>query len=154
VVPERVSSVHPVAQGAPGGVGLGGDPAGSGAQVSGDLAVTQGQTLYVEVGGAPTNTSNCFPDVACVGGFNGGGSSSLIGGGGGGASDVRTEPRSTSLSIDDSGLIVAGGGGGSGASGRCEDALPDLLPGGAGDDAGMDGANGASCGSADGGNGG
>ena len=75
VVPAGVSTIHVVATGAPGAVGQRGGPAGRGAQVSGDLTVTPGQTLYVEVGGAPTGGhSDCVAGVDCIGGFNGGGS--------------------------------------------------------------------------------
>ena len=138
VVPEGVSTIHVVATGAPGAVGNGGDTAGLGAQVSGDLPVAPGQTLYVNVGGAPTSDpNNCVEDVDCIGGFNGGGSSSL-GGGGGGASDVRTVPRDQSVSLSYR-LIVAGGGGGAGTDGSCPDT------GGTGGDAGSDGGNGQAC---------
>ena len=150
-VPNGVSSVHVEAIGAPGAVGLGGGPAGNGAEVSGDLTVTPGKTLYVNVGGAPTRTSDCFPLVDCIGGFNGGGSSTY-GGGGGGASDVRTEPRTVPLATTDSRLIVAGGGGGSGLAGSCGSGGDDL--GGTGGDAGSDGGQGGSCPSVAGGTGG
>jgi hypothetical protein len=81
VVPEGVSTIHVVAQGAPGSSGGGDlegqDPfnGGGGAVVSGDLTgLTPGQTLYVEVGQAalPGN------------------------GNGGSASDVRTVSRPVS----------------------------------------------------------
>jgi hypothetical protein len=147
VVPDGVSTIHVVATGAPGAVGGltagNGDPAGSGAQVSGDLAVTLGQKLFVNVGGAPTSGS-CGFGVACNGGFNGGGTSMF--GGGGGASDVRTVSRDQPNSLE-SRLIVAGGGGGSGANQSC--------PGGAGGDAGSAGGDGASsCSNTAGGTGG
>jgi hypothetical protein len=120
VLPNGVSSVHVVATGAPGAVGDIGGRAGRGAQVSGDLPVSPGQTLYVNVGGAPTfsntPTLSCvqrdFTFIACAGGFNGGGSSQS---GGGGASDVRTLSRSgDQVESLESRLIVAAGGGGSG----------------------------------------
>jgi hypothetical protein len=41
-VPEGVSTIHVVATGAPGGVGESGGPAGRGARVSADLAVSPG----------------------------------------------------------------------------------------------------------------
>lgn len=128
VVPEGVSSVHVFAVGAPGAEGsvypfIGASPApgGFGARVSGNLTgLTTGDTLYVNVGGAPTGTQ---------GGFNGGGNSiALTGGGGGGASDVRTVSRDQSGSLA-SRLIVAAGGGGGGASGVCRGLLdPGLQP--------------------------
>ena len=97
VVPAGVTEVRVVAVGAPGtdgytngrgvvpAAGLGGE----GAQVSGVLAVTPAEVLYVEVGG----TGGYFAQA-----FNGGGSGAsegALGGGpgggaGGGASDVRT----------------------------------------------------------------
>ena len=144
---EGVSTIHVVAIGAPGAVGLNGGTAGLGARVeSGDLKVTPGDTLYVNVGGGPTG-GNCF-NIACNGGFNGGGSGGSFGGGGGGASDVRTVSREQSGSVD-SRLIVAGGGGGSGeGASRCDDIEGDpgpILPGGTGGDAGSDGGDGTSC---------
>jgi hypothetical protein len=129
-VPSGVSSVRVVSTGAPGAVGYGSSAAGRGAEVSGELPVTPGQTLYVkEVGGAPTG-GGCysFGSVACKGGFNGGGSS-YYGGGGGGASDVREEARDQSGSLN-SRLIVAAAG--SGSDDLCQD---DYLPGGTGGDA-------------------
>jgi hypothetical protein len=97
--------------------------------VSGDLTVTPGQTLYVNVGGAPTGGGNCERNVACIGGINGGGSAYVWGGGGGGASDVRTVSRSGDpFESLQSRLIVAAGGGGGGGDG-----------GGKGGDAGSDG---------------
>ena len=146
-VPDGVSTIHVVATGAPGSLGDLGDYAGRGAQVSGDLTVETGQTLYVNVGGAANSES---------GGFNGGGSSGHYGGGGGGASDVRTIPRDQSGSLG-SRLIVAGGGGGSGGFVGCT--LPDgssdgLRTGGDGGDAGSAGGDGEPCGSLAGGTGG
>ena len=160
-VPDGVSTIHVVATGAPGAVGFFGGSAGRGARVSGDLTVTPGQTLYVNVGGTPTNVAgNCFENVACNGGFNGGGSSIYAfggrGGGGGGASDVRTvaTPSSGDQSESlNSRLIVAGGGGGSGQGRGCGIDDPPL-PGGTGGDAGEDGGDGTPCPSENGGTGG
>jgi hypothetical protein len=99
VVPSGVSALHVVATGAPGGGATG----GRAHQVTGDVAVTGGQTLFVEVGGLASGGT---------GGFNGGGDG---GSGGGGASDIRTAARSAGLGTDTR-LIVAGGGGGEGAT--------------------------------------
>ena len=167
VVPEGVSRVHVFAVGAPGAAGdfypiNGASPApgGAGARVSGNLTgLTTGDTLYVNVGGAPTGGDDCAAGINCNGGFNGGGNSgggNLIastGGGGGGASDVRTQPRTVPLASDDSRLIVAAGGGGGGAGGLCRDLLdPELqqpLLGGTGGVAGgfldSDGGDGEPC---------
>lgn len=114
-VPSGVTSIHVVAQG-----GNGGEPdaafrppaGGAGGLVTADLAVTPGETLYVEVGG--NGGGNGGP-----GGFNGGGRGGRTfifgggGGGGGGASDIRTVARTASGTLA-SRLIVAGGGGGGG----------------------------------------
>jgi Fibronectin type III domain len=101
-VPDSVSNIDVVVVGAGGGATLGGS-GGPGAQVTADLAVTPGSTLFAEVA-------------------IGGGAGGADGAGGGGESDLRT------CSITDSGcrpvgspqdprLIVAGGGGGAGAAG-------------------------------------
>jgi hypothetical protein len=86
---------------------------GAGASVSGRLAVSPGQWIYVEVGSAGHRVT---------GGFNGGGNGGIGGGGGGGASDVRTCSRTASScpggeSTLDSRLIIAAGGGGAGEDG-------------------------------------
>jgi Bacterial Ig-like domain/PASTA domain len=111
VVPPGVSSLHVVAIGGRGGSYEG----GFGGKVTGDLSVTPGTPLYVEVGGN-------------------GGSEQLergpYAGGGGGASDIRTRPWATGLSPTDPRLLVAGGGGGEGAV---------FGPGGLGGDVGMPG---------------
>jgi hypothetical protein len=132
VVPAGVTEVRVVAVGAPGtdgytngrgvvpAAGLGGE----GAQVSGVLAVTPAEVLYVEVGG----TGGYFAQA-----FNGGGSGAsegALGGGsgggaGGGASDVRTVSCGTRCPGDAaslaSRLLVAGGGGGGGGGGSSSD---------------------------------
>ncbi len=105
-VPAGVFVVQVLAIGGHGGSA--GASGGAGAQVSGDLSVTPGETLYVEVGGNGATGS---------GGWNGGGKASGSAGGGGGASDVRTSPFTIGLSPDDR-IIVAGGGGGSGVRGQ------------------------------------
>jgi hypothetical protein len=101
-VPANVSSVHVVADGSGGG-GNFFHPGGAGAQVTSDLNVTPGSTLFVEV------------DI-------GGGLGANFGFNGGGESDVRTCSISDSQcpaagSAQDPRLVVAGGGGGAGASG-------------------------------------
>ena len=118
IVPAGVFTVHVIADGGRGGNAKPGtaEPGGAGglgAKVSGDLSVTPGETLYVEVGGNGGEGLGGYGGSTGAGGFNGGGEG---GGGGGGASDVRTSPRALGLSPPDR-LIVAGGGGGGGAGG-------------------------------------
>ena len=152
-VPAGVTSIHVVAKGAAGGPGLyfnAPSPTGRGASVAGDVAVSPGSTLYVEVGGTPTTLVGCYPSVPCVGGFNGGGSSHF-GGGGGGASDVRTVARADAGTLD-SRLLVAAGGGGSGELALCQ--APPFPNGGSGGDAGASGGTGGACVSTAGGTGG
>jgi hypothetical protein len=142
VVPTGVTSVGVVAIGGRGGNGdiaLG----GRGARVSGDLGVTPGETLYVEVGGNGVSyrcQHGFFPPSECPGGFNGGGGG---GGGGGGASDVRLASREAGLEPDRR-VIVAGGGGGAGLSApdpSCT-ATEEKAFGGPGGDAGQAGGSG------------
>src|SRR4051794_10717966 len=93
VVPAGVTSLT---VGAVGGTGKGG---GAPAEAKGNISVTPGQTLYVEVGGSATGRA---------GAFNGGGpGGNSTAGGGGGASDVRTVARAASGTLT-SRLIVAG----------------------------------------------
>ncbi len=117
VVPSGVSSITVAATGAQGGGGFEqGCEGGAGAVVTGTLAVTPGETLYVEVGGAGGDSLDS-PHI--TGGSNGGGAGAVdqdseASGGGGGASDIRTSTVSVPLSETDSRLLVAGGGGGGG----------------------------------------
>jgi hypothetical protein len=97
VVPSGVTKLHVVAVGARGGAGNYEVPGGFGARVVGDLAVSPGNSLYLQVGGAGTLGSN----------FGGGG-------GGGGASDIRRRPADDGLTPTDSRVLIAAGGGGSG----------------------------------------
>jgi Glycine rich protein len=128
-VPAGVTSVHAVVVGGKGGDGAeSGGAGGLGALAIADLAVTPGETLYVEVGG-----NGASGDAGGTGGFNGGGAGgaasdlSCDGGGGAGASDVRTLPRALATSLDLR-LITAGGGGGGGG---CTDPVAGAGPGGA-----------------------
>jgi hypothetical protein len=128
-VPAGVSSLHVVAVGGLGG-GREGHPGGFGAQVSADVPVQSGASLYVEVAGngGPANAAtDSAPGTGGSGGSNGGGAGGnggaatytiggFGGGGGGGATDLRTAPASAGLSPDPR-LLVAGGGGGSAANG-------------------------------------
>ncbi len=131
IVPTGVFGVDVVAVGARGGSA--GGVGGVGAQVDGEVSVTPGETLYVEVGG---------DGAVDGGGFNGGGGASGGAAGGGGASDVRSSPLSAGLSPDDRLLVAAGGGGGgvlgsaaAGAGGAAGQAGEEVAPnegGGAG----------------------
>jgi hypothetical protein len=124
-VPGGVTSIHVVATGGGGGSSSG--IGGVAAQVTGDLTVTPGQSLYVEVGGHGQDGG-----TGSAGGFNGGGNGGgSAGSGGGGASDIRTSPRSAGLTPDRR-LIVAAGGGGAGGAGEAG-------PGGTGGAAGEGG---------------
>jgi hypothetical protein len=109
-VPGGVTSLQVVVIG-----GSGGDSEFSGggaAQVTANLSVTPGQTLYVEVGGNGVDGSSGGGSS-----FNGGAASGGAGaGGGGGASDIRTTPLAAGL-VPDNRLIVAAGGGGGGRNG-------------------------------------
>jgi IPT/TIG domain-containing protein len=99
VVPAGVTEINVQAIGGKGGRTRG----GSAAEVNAEVAVTPGETLYIEVGGSASGAS---------GGFNGGGGGgSTFGGGGGGASDIRRAPRSAGLSPGTRFIVAAGGGG-------------------------------------------
>jgi hypothetical protein len=127
VVPAGVTTLHVVAIGGAGGPSE--FAGGVAARVSGDITVTPGQTLYVEVGG----NGHSAGLGGGLGGFNGGGNGGGIGaGGGGGASDLRTSPMAAGLAPDHR-LIVAGGGGGTGGNGE-------ISLGGVGGAAGSNGA--------------
>ncbi len=149
VVPAGVRSVHVLAVGGRGGNGVA--PGGASAEVSGDLEVFPGQTLYVEVGGTGTEASSATIARAFNGGDYGGQGTA----GGGGASDVRLKPRpepDTPASLF-SRLIVAGGGGGGGAAregtggaGGQAGAAGASVSGGAGGAAGTEEAAGIGCG--------
>jgi hypothetical protein len=99
-VPAGVSSVRVEAIGGAGESGFEGSTGGVGADVVGQLPVTAGETLYVEV---------ASPGAGGVG-FGGPG-----GGGGGDSSDVRTISIPSSGSPESRLLVAAGGGGGGGS---------------------------------------
>ena len=100
-VPAGVTSVRVRAVGAAGenawdtGPFDSGAPGGAGAVVVGQLPVTPGEVLYLEV------ASNSF---------NGGAFPGEAGGFGGGASDVRAVPSSSEGSLESRLLVAAGGG--------------------------------------------
>lgn len=103
IVPAGVTLISIDAYGAQGGTAEG----GQGGYAFGELSVTPGQTVYINVGGQG-NTIN-VSSGSSVGGWNGGGAggSGTSGASGGGASDVRL--GGTALTDR---VIVAGGGGG------------------------------------------
>jgi hypothetical protein len=109
-VPAGVTVLQVVAIGGHGGVGVtNGSAGGAGGPaqgVAGNLSVTPGQLLYIEVGGVGAAGAS-----GGSGGFNGGGPSPGCGGGGG-ASDIRTSPITAGLSPDTRLIVAAGGGGG------------------------------------------
>jgi hypothetical protein len=134
-VPAGLSTVAATAVGGRGGGGgSNGGAGGFGDTVSGNLSVTGGETLYVEVAGNGGGQA---------GGFNGGAvggtsaSTCGLGGGGGGASDVRTSSMSAGGSLSSRLLVAAGGGGGGTGSAACGIGGP----GGAGGPAGQPGTS-------------
>ena len=105
------------AQGGNSNNGIKNNIGGYGAYSKGEINLSQGDTLYINVGGA--GESNCNNKV-CLGGYNGGGSAGWVNetvynGGGGGATSIATKSGLlSSLENDkDKIIIVAGGGGGS-----------------------------------------
>ncbi len=146
-VPAGATSIHVIAIGGHGGTGdFASNNGGAAAMASGDLGVTPGQTLYVEVAGVGGNAGF---GSASSGGWNGGGpgftgggvgggpgsaATDGGGGGGGGSSDIRTHSYAAGLGTSlNSRLITAAGGGGGGG----------LSTGGAGGAAGNSGSNGS-----------
>lgn len=113
---------------------------GKGGRVQATIPVSQGDTLYIYVGGKGEDD-----DLnSALGGYNGGGDalddsqySYYGGGGGGGASDIRLN----GMTLNDR-IVVAGGGGGAGADGcSCND----LKGGDGGDLTGGNGQGGQGC---------
>ncbi|HLW96252.1 MAG TPA: glycine-rich protein, partial [Solirubrobacteraceae bacterium] len=120
LVPAGITSISVTATGGSGGNGAN-STGGLAAIATGNLAVTPGETLYVEVGGA--GDAGNLSDSSDAGGFNGGAAGSTGGAGGGGAADVRTCSTTVVTCPDGSAsslasrLLVGGGGGGAGAQG-------------------------------------
>ena len=138
MTPAGVSSIHVMATGAPGAMGTNGGTVGRGAQVSGDVTVTPGQSLYVNVEETGEGSRRWVKRWR-VKQARGVGS----GGGGGGATDLRTVSSTQPGSLPSRLIVAAGGGGtGQGASlGGCEGS-PITTTGGNGGDAGSDGGQG------------
>ncbi len=111
-LPTCVTSITYTVRGAQGGYGYPNySRGGYGGQVSGTLAVTPNETLYIFVGGSGGNAGSCNGGV---GGYNGGATGAVYcgnygGGGGGGASDIRRGGTGLGNRV-----AVAGGGGGGG----------------------------------------
>lgn len=143
VVPAGVFSVELSLSGAEGAQpidrvvtnGLG----GLGGSASGTLAVTPGETLYINVGGQGGTDGTGGFNGGGNGGFGSAGGSCLGGnaGGGGGASDIRLN----GTSLADRLIIAAGGGGGARdyCNGTCQ---PCGCGGGAGGGGGLVGGDG------------
>jgi len=112
-VPNGVTSILFDLIGANGGDASGGYHVygGVGAEVTGTLAVTAGEIIWIGVGGAGTNSSqlNINNSNYQGGGFNGGGGGTWLtgSGGGGGATDIYTNSTGWSNLV-----AIAGGGGG------------------------------------------
>ena len=149
-IPVGTSSVHVIAVGGAGsandvtlqtsrGMAAQPIPGGRGARVEGEVAVTEGTTLYAVVGGNATGSTFTTRGGGANGGGNGRG---VFDGNGGGASDVRTSQNDLG-----SRLLVAAGGGGAGSTG--DDGVVSAGPigtfhdGGRGGDAGANGGTGA-----------
>ena len=136
VVPSNVNSIKMEVWGAQGGYGRGNensnDPArgdgGKGGYATGKLSVTEGQHLYVVVGGKGEDAvfgNIATPAFTAKGGYNGGGNGSCdkdaandlgreASGAGGGATHIATASGMLSSLSGNTGavLLVAGGGGG------------------------------------------
>jgi hypothetical protein len=105
-IPAGVTSVTFDIAGAAGGNDSSSFPApGKGGRLQGTLAVTAGDVLTVNVGGAGAHGSI----TGAMGGYNGGGNSFGFGGSGGGATDIRLNGTALVQRV-----AVAGGGAGSG----------------------------------------
>ncbi|MCB9315720.1 MAG: HYR domain-containing protein, partial [Lewinellaceae bacterium] len=115
VVPAGVTSIQVEVLGAAGGTGSG-TVGGLGGRVTATMAVTPGETLYLNVGGEGYPCLSTSPLPCQNGGFNGGGNTTVptsdpsdYAGTGGGASDIRQGGNTLADRV-----IVAGGGGGGG----------------------------------------
>ncbi|MEI8201381.1 MAG: glycine-rich domain-containing protein [Bacteroidota bacterium] len=108
IVPAGVTSMDVTLYGGQGGLGIfsGTQAGGLGGMATGTLAVTPGQTLYINVGQGGVSSSGSV-DSAYNGGGAAYGTSGNNRGAGGGASDIRINGSSLTNRV-----IVAGGGGG------------------------------------------
>ena len=125
VVPAGVTQVQLEVWGAQGGnASVGGSymgAGGAGGYSKGLYSVSEGNTLYVVVGGQGTSSTSITSPGTLQGGYNGGGNS--MGGdtycavaAGGGATHISTTSGVLSSLSPSSVIIVAGGGGGAGTS--------------------------------------
>lgn len=104
--------------GSDGSSGSGGSPGGGGGYITGNIALTPGNTLYVYVGGGGVASSSTSGGA---GGTNGGGTggvgySQLSGSGGGGCSAISTSGGTWSSSSLNANILIVAAGGGGGAS--------------------------------------
>ena len=120
LVPAGITAIEVTATGGSGGNGAN-STGGLAAVATGEVAVTPGEILYVEVGGA--GGAGNLSASSAAGGLDGGGGGASGAAGGGGASDVRTCSVSAGTCSDGSAsslasrILVGGGGGGAGAQG-------------------------------------
>ncbi|MEY2420981.1 MAG: hypothetical protein QOI95_1048 [Acidimicrobiaceae bacterium] len=139
VVPAGVTTITVDAFGAAGGK-ISSKEGGLGGRATATIAVTPGETLQINVGGAGGDVVGKFNPTRGLAGINGGGtggqgssgSGGTGAGGGGGASDVRQGGTSFTNRV-----VVAGGGGG---------AAPQTTNTGAGAGGGLQGTAGATSG--------
>ncbi len=145
VVPAGITTATFELRGASGGL-AGGSVGGKGGKAVATIAVTPGETLHINVGGAGFNAASSGVPSSTGAGTNGGGASGFYchssvsdqsicqGGGGGGASDVRQG----GTGLPDRVLVAGGGGGAGGTSGT-----PEHTGGGDGGAGGLVGGRGA-----------
>jgi hypothetical protein len=107
IVPTGITNIAVDIQGAGGG-NTWMSRGGYGGRVQCTLAVTPGDMLYLNIGGAGDDAAN----LGASGGYNGGGPGSGNAGGGGGASDIRHGGNELSNRV----VVAAGGGGACGAT--------------------------------------
>ncbi|MGE5455487.1 MAG: glycine-rich protein [Ignavibacteriales bacterium] len=120
----------------------GGTLAGKGGYSSGEVTLTAGEILYINVGAK--GSTGIYNQSPVYGGWNGGGIGYNLGGSGGGATDIRRGATALANRI-----IVAGAGGGEGANG-----ITGGNAGGSTGEKGQDGYNPSTPHSCPGGNGG
>jgi hypothetical protein len=118
VAPAGITTYNVTAVGAAGGFGPGPTQGGFGVAVTDTVALSPGQTYYVNVGGKGGDSTGAANTPGAAGGYNGGGrgSAALTNGffdapGGGGATSLQTVSGECNFA---GAIVVAGGGGGGG----------------------------------------